>query len=269
MSTMAGSAADFAGMSSVYNGGAGPGPGSAIGRNMTGMTGTQSLVPTIQASSVPGGFKTHPRSLKSNPTGASAAFPIPLSDRSPSIRPHPTGGTGLSPPPADPTIAPTPTGGSRLSVPPQAVNIQPTGGSYISNFSPQPAAPDPAASFIGAPTRLGDEASEATFTGREFPMPTIIPTPTGSSNLSGSQIGSPPPVMTPGGHKMSKTMKYAAAIPTRDLIRAIPHGKTLSDAKIAESRGAALVDVTRAFYGKHRPAYVISIRKYLRYQLNL
>lgn len=57
---------------------------------------------------------------------------------------------------------------------------------------------------------------------------------------------------------MSKTMKYAAAMPTRELIRAIPHGKSLSDAKIAESRGAAMVDATRAFYGKHRPAYVDS-----------
>lgn len=112
-----------------------------------------------------------------------------------------------------------------------------------------------AAAFVGAPTRIGDVSPD---------NPARPLQPIGTGNPSGAP--SSPPIKQET-HPMSKTMKYAAELGSKELLAALPKGKTLSDATIAESRGAAMVDATRAFFGTHRPAFVYCSSTFVGYML--
>ena len=182
------------------------------------------------------------------PTGASSAMrgfgmgPGPES----TIPPHPTGMTFMSA-----ATIPSLPGGFKTSVSPH--NAGAAGAFNFQNLpppvkeSPQ-AEDDGAASFVGAPTRGLDVETSSNH-------PAAAKSPSGGAGapLAGMSSAKPP------GSPMSKTMKYATELPSKELEAAIPKSKTLSDATIAESRGAALVDATRAFYGTHRPAYAFGL----------
>jgi hypothetical protein len=128
--------------------------------------------------------------------------------------------------------------GGSAAAPPEA---EPT----PAQFDPPDAAifplppPDPDVAFVGAPTKVGQN---------EGPPPDD-PISAHDHDEHAEDVPLRPPI--------SRTLKFAIEMSTPELQSARYRGKTLSDARIAESRGAALVDATRAFYGTHRPAYVI------------
>lgn len=215
MSGMPGSAASFVGMSSIR------------GHN-TGYTGFSGAPPPSSASAA---RFNPPMSVGPPPT-------IPV------IVPSPPSASGARdiytapPEPPQPQQYPQPTGtpsrsGVRTTFR-SASRAVPTGPPDAGNF-PIPA-PDPTISFTGAPTKIGEDE----------PAPVAPETPGGDAE--------PPPLPLPPPTDTSRTLQYAINIPTKELLKSQYKGTTLADFPISESRGAALVDATRPFYGTHRPA---------------
>lgn len=209
------------------------------------------------ASSAHGGIAGPGSAVTRMPTGMSSASAMRSAGGigpGSVVAPHPTGATFQS-------VATIPSipGGFKASIYPH--NPGAAGAFNFQNLPPPVKTPSPPAgdggnaTFVGAPTRGMDAETSPDHPAAAKSPPRGVGTPR-----------SAPSSPKPPGSKISQTMKYALS--TEELEAAVPKGKTLSDATIAESRGAALVDATRAFYGTHRPAYEIaSVVTYLQYLL--
>jgi len=205
------------------------GPAAAVPASAAAMAGASSVHGGVAG---PGSTITH---LPSMHTGVSSTM------RSGVVAPHPTGVTFMSA-----ATVPRIPGGFKTSHSPHNASAA---GAFNFQGLPPPIKENPrveddgAASFIGAPTRGVDAETSSNH-------PAAAKSPSGSAGAT--RVGASSP--KPPGSPISKTMQYAREPPSGELEAATPKGKTLSDATIAESRGAALVDATRAFYGTHRPA---------------
>lgn len=256
LTSIPGSAAEYAGMTSVrghdtgftqYSVPGGPGPPAASARaastarfTSSGSVAPPPTIPVIVPSPV------SDAGMRASFTGASQRQqPSPLPQPSPqnpsappSVAPQQTGRSRTS------ALRPTRTGTSRLAI---------TAGEADSELPPDASLfpippPNPEIHFTGAPTKLGSpEHEKSGEPPSASPGAGPSPKPPASSRAGSPSI--PPPKID-----QSRTLQYAINLPTRDLLKSQFKGKTLADAKIAESRGAALVDAQRAFYGTHRPA---------------